>query len=880
MPKQGKRTLSKSVLSQVLRYECDRLLRFRLATSDEKTDSGIETQKYKRPAIELIQSQGGKWETDKYHDFIYAAGAGNVVYQEGTTVDPFLGFRRFETVDLFTALRRVSPPIGIIEGEFKIPNDITMMLKALYEEYGLEPVRARPDILWIRRAPTGAPLLGPKRTPEFEIHIVDVKLQAEPTISHFAEVTFYALALARAIETEGLAARYGVSAQGYIWPGTHEINAFRDLFHRLRAQGSAEPLAEALLETLHPVPYEVYQVHVRQFFDEWVPSVLRQDLLDTMWHVAPKCQYCDYVRYCGSKAKELDHLSRIPWLNLGNAELLRGHGITTCSQLADAIVRKSTAWEQAAAESPQLRADEGVLLVRALALETGTLQVMEGRRCGSMPRYVGMRIYVNINFDPGSGITFALGARRVYFRPDGAKGSVPDVEEKVYVVDRMEDLDPKTERRRLLEFLGQIRAWLQEADDYNRQLPDKERKANGVSAHLFFWDGIELKQLKRMLMRHREDAEALGEIELFLRIFPAEDTLPDLDLFRSQPITVVKDVVKQLFGLPLEFTYTLLGVANKFYPRLRQDGTEYEYHLRYGFRTEMNDQIPFERAYELWTDNILLKHWDTKKQYTRDEIYEGIKAAVSTRLDALAHVVRRIGEKHGDLLVMKKSPFSIGPSSQPQVPDEGRQLIVFEKLNKFSEQIENLHQRMLPVDEREARFISIRGLVQSEDEQHNAVLRKVLSARPSLAERVPFVCIFSPVSRDARIKDNDFLVVLTNEDAEVDVDSRWYHEMGIDWQTAHAWLEDDGIDANRNLRKPLKNFLQVEIVALAPLASPPHIVLAPVNPTLFQFALSRGMLGLDRPMVLDPIFRDYSSEEVEQAVRVVGGKYVTRRRAR
>ncbi len=55
-----------------------------------------------------------------------------------------------------------------------------------------------------------------------------------------------------------------------------------------------------------------------------------------------------------------------------------------------------------------------------------------------------------------------------------------------------------------------------------------------------------------------------------------------------------------------------------------------------------SDQIPFERAYELWEDKIFLRHFDPRfpdqaswwRPYTRDELYEGIKhanASVSER---------------------------------------------------------------------------------------------------------------------------------------------------------------------------------------------------------------------------------------------------------
>ena len=39
--------------------------------------------------------------------------------------------------------------------------------------------------------------------------MIDVKMAAEPSLRHFTEVTYYALALAAALRQHGLAERYG-----------------------------------------------------------------------------------------------------------------------------------------------------------------------------------------------------------------------------------------------------------------------------------------------------------------------------------------------------------------------------------------------------------------------------------------------------------------------------------------------------------------------------------------------------------------------------------------------------------------------------------------------------------------------------------------------
>ena len=447
--------LDKGTLALTFKFDCDRFLRFRLATDAERDALGVESDTYKRPGIELIKAAGRRWEADKYQDLVDVASAGTVAHVLKDEIDPLVGRQLFGKVtDLFTILRQPTTPSYFVEAEFEVPSNITPALQQAYDNYGLEPVRVRPDILWVRPSGTGAPLIGdPDPVPEYEIHVVDVKMAAEPSLRHFTEVTYYALALAAALVEQGLSDRYAVSAEGFIWPGSHDVNAFRNLVNDLQARGEPDPVTEALLDTFVPVPYEVYQVHVKQFFEERLLKVLGQQPDEASWHVGPKCQLCDYVRYCRQEAENCDHLSRLPWLNQGQAELLREHGIATTQALRDAIRGNTEEWLAAEASSHQLRADAPALAVRAEALHSNQPVAINGRRCALMPAWSNQNIFITIHFDPGFGITFALGAARVYFPPGRNQGDPPETEEQVFVVDRVDAMNPETERARLMTIL-------------------------------------------------------------------------------------------------------------------------------------------------------------------------------------------------------------------------------------------------------------------------------------------------------------------------------------------------------------------------------------------------------------------------------------------
>lgn len=870
------RKLEKSTIALTFKFDCDRFLRFRLASAEEKISLGIGgDHTYKRPGIELIKAAGRRWGADKYQDLITVASAARIEHRVDPIADPLAGQPLFGKIDdVFDLLRRAKPPLAIIEGEFQVPLTITPNLKEAYETYDLETAKARPDILWIRRFPTGSPLIPRSLSdaPPYEIHIIDVKMAAEPSLRHFTEVTYYALALAAALEEQGLTDRYAVSAEGYIWPGNHDANAFRNLYRSLQSQGHTDPITRALLDTLISVPYEVYQVHVRQFFEERLPRVLAQAPLEAKWHVAQKCQLCDYVRFCTQKAADTDHLSRIPWLNQGQAELLVSQKIERTADLTHAIRTDSPEWQAAERESHQLRADKRALLARARALQTGQVHLAEGRRCTFMPKWSDLSVFLTVHFDPGSGIAFSLGAGRVYFPPGRKPSEPPIVEQQVFIVDRVNQMNPDTERARLVEFVRLVIGWLLDVASYNEQVTAREAK----SAHIFFWDSQEMTQLWRMVQRHIDHTDVMELVEGLIRLFPPDYLLPDPDMFRSLPGTAVKNVFKLLVGLPIPHTYTLLDVANCFYPNTTKQGEPYRYNVPFGFSTEMSDQIPFERAYELWQDRVLLRHYDPAKPshqwplYSRHQIYEGIQKATVTRLQALEHVVQKLRKHHGDLLTLRKAGLAAARSARTKVPKASRNLIAFEKLNVVFNELENRQARALPLEEREARFICIRGLRLATGGVYDRYIDDIRLSQPQYVASTLYAFTFAPTSRDARIREGDFLLAFSNESPALDLDIPWRIHAGLSFA--------DAVDLSdlKTANAPLSRLLTVTLVKLE--VDPPFLVIAPSEDRLFQLAQSQGLLDLGKPLVLDPLYQDFTSERIASALKVIGGDVPSEKR--
>jgi predicted RecB family nuclease len=537
------RKINKRVISNTFKFDCDRFLRFQLADESEKLTINIKEYDsigYLRPAIQLIQETGHEWERNKYQDIIDTnPNPSNVLYQK--TGDKFE-----EIKNILDKIRsqQDSPPQFIIEGSFTVSTDFTEGLKEVSQNYNIESGEARPDLLWIKAFNESDDLINEyDNNPEYVIHIIDVKMAAEPSLKHFTEVTFYALALAKALAESPLKDKYNVSRVGMIWPGSYDNNEFKNKVNDYTSRNEPDPVAKALEDTLIKVPHEVYEVQVLNFFNERLPKVFEKAITDVSWHISSNCQLCQYLPYCQKQAETTKHLSLIPWLNKGQAELIRENRINNIDELYEAIMNNSPEWQNIISKNYQINADKLGLRARIEAINHNFISTITDRKCIFMPSFVHMRIYITIHFDPGTGISFLFGLKRVYFSPNRNEGDPPVNNERVFIIDKIDNISPETERNRLAEFLNLINSWIEDANN-----------ETNCTLHFYFWNSQEVKQLKRVIERHMEHPSIANHINNLMRIFPPDNQIPpDIDTFKSQPGTIVKDVVKMLFGLPKPF---------------------------------------------------------------------------------------------------------------------------------------------------------------------------------------------------------------------------------------------------------------------------------------------------------------------------------------
>jgi DNA replication ATP-dependent helicase Dna2 len=732
--------LTKEALSKFIRTECRRQLRLYLSPDkqpfrDERVAHDMPPPQDPRPGLAYIREEGHEWEAEKLHDLREAFGPDAVV---GHATTHHSGQTRYKPVELRDVLPGAGSNRFIVEAEFGVgPTFERAMGIACYRsEFGLVYGRVRPDIIvtcppgrYARRVlPSGDVENLVSGDERLQLRVIDIKLTAEPSPSYFAEVTYYACVLAGWLADQGLEDRFVVVPDGAIWSGSHEAAKLTIAGQDARRAGRTPTLDEllaAMEDDLEAVPFEVFAFRLRRFLQCDLREALSTPWQDHDWHVDNRCSGCEYLgyprftregpapsdeRWCHPTATRTDHLSRVAFIPRGATLALRANSIGRTRDLAELPVE-----HEAFTLHQTLRATRTVISERARVLETEQATIPS--RSGTsavMPRWADLRIYLSADFDLGSAITVALGMSAFWTRPRAVtRQDVPPSRSwpgEVFVVDR-KTLDD--ERREVLGFLQRIEEVIAEAGRLAGRAP---------TVQVYIWDSLQYDHLVRVVGRHLEAILASPSIFRLAWLFPPEQVVPNPKLAtRNSAITIVNEVVRSVLAAPVPHYYTLLDVARTYHrPDLEPRVAEFAVHPL--FEGELSDQVPSERAHEIWARVTRPRSWSEQLTYLR--------RTVLTRLRALEEVTRQLREDLKETLGSTAPVATIGPPDREnRVSPDGQLWLAFARLNAALDSLEVDRIRAMPSQEREARYKSARLRRRlTGDEETEALQRFGLSA--------------------------------------------------------------------------------------------------------------------------------------------------------
>jgi hypothetical protein len=165
--------------------------------------------------------------------------------------------------------------------------------------------------------------------------------------------------------------------------------------------------------------FQVFAQRLSTFFrrDLEISLSAGTDWAKLPWHINQKCSACEYLGvdvvdpskdhegYCHSEARRTDNLTRIPFLSQGSKRALQDAAVAPTSALAT-MPGASPVYDT----HNSLRADRNIIASRASALAGASAVTPPGRRTSALPEWADLRIYLTVDFDPGSAITMRSGS--------------------------------------------------------------------------------------------------------------------------------------------------------------------------------------------------------------------------------------------------------------------------------------------------------------------------------------------------------------------------------------------------------------------------------------------------------------------------------------
>lgn len=857
--------LTKRAISSFLRSDCLRRLKLDLSPDNnryqaERTSLNMPPRAVGRPGLRALADAGTEWEIEKINDLVKTFGIATTL---GNHVSLPTGHVKFNDAPLAQVIQRAMPGTFLVQTEYSVGSTFenSLGVGGYRSTFNLDYADLRPDLIQVLSLGSAREEVRPDGTvvpvqpndTRIPLRIIDIKLTAEPSVPYLAEVTYYAMTLAGWLSDNNLAG-FLVVPEAAVWPGSHDASALVKLDAAKRAAGQVpthQELLGALSEDLELVPFGVFAPRLRRFFQSELQAVLRAQWTNLEWHVDNRCIGCEYLgypwpgstssdpRHCWPTATTQDHLSRVAFVSRGARGALVDNNITSVAALAGTLAT-SPAYDT----HHVLRATRSVVAGRAQSL--GTQQAFVPPQTGTsavMPKWADLRIYITADFDIGSGISVAFGLKGFFWahqnRLNAGQQQSQTWQARVFPVDQR---SLQVEERELLHLLDAIHQMLQHATN----------AAQNPTVQVYLWDTVTYEHLVRVIGRHLPSIIGNNQLKHLAWLFPPETVVANPDVSdRKSPLTIVRDVVRAIVAAPVPHYYSLLNVAREYHSA-RTQAPYNQFQVPGLFEDPLSDQIPSERAHEIWSRATGSRPWNVQLQQ--------LERTAKTRLSALESVAQRLADDLGAQLGQTAPRISdLGPPTLPaRMSHDGRLWFVFAKLNSALTELDVQQTRAMPPHEREARFRSA----------HLTTRLTPAAAAPHLARlnlqpaNGRWVYELAPGSREVRARDGDINFAL----APINLPGF------LDRTLAQV--------TNNATTLPLPNqsamysrMERVSAVSVAAVDRDNGVIVVDVNQYWLATVLAAeraGALSFAQDVMLDPVHHDFLIDRLEATLNAIG----------
>ena len=94
----------------------------------------------------------------------------------------------------------------------------------------------------------------------------------------------------------------------------------------------------------------------------------------------------------------------------------------------------------------------------------------------------------------------------------------------------------------------------------------------------------------------------------------------------NAPITIVRNAIQALVAAPIPHYYSLLGLARTYAPPLKPGAAPFEFRVPVIFEDPLSDQVPSERAHEIWTRMGQPRPWSQQVGQLRTTVTMKLRA--------------------------------------------------------------------------------------------------------------------------------------------------------------------------------------------------------------------------------------------------------------
>lgn len=866
--------IRKEAISQFMRTKCQRQLFLNLYPFTDhfrefREQNNLPNKYQKRPGMNLITEEGDRWQNEKVGDLEESFGNANIFCNKGRNPS---GEVKYSPIKLHEILPTCHSGSFIIEGEFDVGSNFidSMGLSTMVESNEISFSKLRPDIIEILpphfeiSSEDELKIVNPDGSLEWlspdddrkKLRIIEIKLTSEPSISYFSEVTYYSLALSGWLRDKHLEEQYIVVSNAAVWPGSHDASDLVKTRARYLQRAVDAPINElycALQKDIEIVPFAVFSQNLRNFFLYEISRVLSGNWYDLPWHVDNRCKHCDYLgnswttndtdicaNHCIPLAEESDHLSRIAFLPRGATNALRDEGIESVEDVAS-LQPDSIEFNG----HYQLRATRTVISGRARSLINTEISIPD--RFGTsaiMPKFSHLNIYITVNYDLGSAISLAFGIKAFWIEPlpYGSQGhQTHRYPTREFIVG---EKSIESERRELIALLLAIQAIITNAQERSRD----------TTFQIYIWDSLQYDHFTRIIGRHLPFILENQNIRDLTWLMPPEEIMPNYQI-QSQisPLTILKPIVQSLLAIPIPHFYSLFEVARQYHlDSLPPHACEFK--VDPFFEDILSDQIPSERAHEIWVKIIKPVHYEQQR--------DKLKKTIRTQLDAIEAITQRLQHDLKGRLRHNAPRIQVlsSPSYFTNINFDGQLWLHYSKLNAVLDKLEKHQIRALPPHEREARYHSARLIRELAGEERVEFFDKLeITPDPSIR-----IYKMREESKEVKLKIDDFMFAISPED-----------QPGILDQKFGYFIRDSRnitpLNQREQFRTLMEDILSITIVAINRDACLIGIRSGYLGRNNVLTELEEdGLIDLSNNLIIDPISKDFFSEKLQNCLENIG----------